>query len=578
MTIRTPVGALAGRREPGRPIEEAEAPRWPFSAANITPVERLTLRQKVGQLITVEIPEARLTPQIARFIRHCHPGGVAVFGRNLAGPWATAQLISDLQGVAAAAGDAPLLIGIDQEGGQVSRLRYPAVELPSNMACNAAGGAAAGGAAAEMLGTEMAAMGINLAYAPVADTNTNPANPVIGTRAYSDDPRQVAACVTAAIAGWRRAGVFSMVKHFPGHGDTLADSHLKLPSVHYGWDRIESVELVPFRAAIAAGVDTVCSAHVRFPGIDDSGLPATLSPRLMTDLLRKELGFQGALFADALVMDAIAGRKGGNIPPAAVAAINAGVDCVMILGSLRLQSRVYDTLLGAVLTGIISEQRLDEAVARVYALRLKATAPPVMPAWPIEAHRREADRLAHAAVTLVRDRDHLLPVTTGRGLGVVEFASGSVSPVETNRNEPLGASTLLQVLARRFPETRFLALHDTAPNAGAVLDGFLAGCEHIIVVTRSAVIDPHQARLLERVAASDKPIIQLALRIPYDANLVPAIGTVLLTYGDQPSSVIAAADVLTGDSAPTGRLPVDLDVPLPEPQPSIRREPASSAA
>jgi beta-N-acetylhexosaminidase len=557
-------------------MEEAEAPRWPFSAETITPLDRLTLRQKVGQLITVEIPDVRLTRHTARFIRHCHPGGVAIFGRNLAGPWATGQLISDLQCVAAAAGDAPLLIGIDQEGGQVSRLRYPAAELPSNMACNAAGGPMAAGEAAAILGTEMAAMGINLAYAPVADTNTNPANPVIGTRAYSDDAHAVAACVRESIAGFRRAGVFSMAKHFPGHGDTLADSHLRLPSVHAGWDRMESVELVPFRAAIAAGVDTICSAHVRFPGIDSSRLPATLSHRLMTDLLRQELGFTGVLFADALVMDAIAGRKGGNIPPAAVAAINAGVDCVMILGSLRLQAQVYDTLLGAVQAGLISEQRLDEAVARVHALRCKVAEPPAMPAWPVEAHRRAADRLAHAAVTLVRDRDHLLPVTTGRGLGVVEFASGTVSPVETNRNEPLGASTLLQTLGRRFPETQFLALHDSAPNADTILDGFLAGCERVIVVTRSAVIDPPQARLLERVAASAMPVIQLALRSPYDANLAPPIGTVLLTYGDQSSSVAAAADVLIGDAAPAGRLPVNLDAPVAEPPPRILPESVSA--
>jgi beta-N-acetylhexosaminidase len=199
-----------------------------------------------------------------------------------------------------------------------------------------------------------------------------------------------------------------------------------------------------------------------------------------------------------------------------------------------------------------------------------------MPAWPVEAHRRAADRLAHAGITLVRDRDHLLPLTSGGGLGVVEFASGTVSPVETNRNEPLGASTLLQVLARRFPETQFLALHDTAPNANAILDEFLAGCERVIVVTRSAVIDPPQARLLERVAATELPVIQLALRSPYDANLVPAVGTVLLTYGDQPSSVIAAVDVLIGAAAPAGRLPVNLDVPMPEPQADTRREPAAA--
>jgi beta-N-acetylhexosaminidase len=532
------------------------------------PTPALTLRQKVGHLILVEIPDRRLTPLTVRFLRECRPAGVALFGHNLAGPWATTQLIADLQAAAAANGDAPLLIGIDQEGGMVARLRYPATEVPSNMACAAAGGPAAAGEAAEILGREMRRLGINLAFAPVLDVNTQPANPVIGTRAYGDDPAQVAACGVAAIEGFRRAGVLSMGKHFPGHGDTWADSHLALPRVAHGWDRLHGVELAPFRAAIAAGVDTLCTAHVVFSGVDDSGRPATLAPRLMTDLLRGELGFTGALFADALVMDAIAGRDSANIPPAAVAAVRAGVDCLMIMGSLRLQRRCYRALLAAVQDGTISAQRLDEAVARVQALRQRVAAPTdPAAAWPDPAHQQAARRLAAAAVTLVRDEQGLLPLA-GPGLGVVEFVFGAASPVESVRNEPLNASTLATLLSAARPDARFLALPPQAPDAAATLAAFVDGCDRLVVATRNAALDPAQAALLRQVAASGKPVVQLALRSPYDATLAPAIGTVLLTYGDPPVAVAAAVDVLLGAAQPPGRLPIRLpdDPVIPPPQ------------
>jgi beta-N-acetylhexosaminidase len=527
----------------------------PHSSFLIPP---LTLRQKVGHLIAVEVPQVRLNRATARFVRECHPAGVILFGRNLAGPWATARLTAQLQGVAARAGDAPLLIGIDQEGGLVARLRYPCAEVPSNMAQAAAGGPATAQEAATILGREMVRLGINLALAPVVDVNTNPANPVIGTRAYSDAPALALACGVAAIAGLRRAGALSMAKHFPGHGDTALDSHLALPSVAHGWDRLREVELAPFVAAIAAGVDSLCSAHVLYPGVDDSGLPATLSRRLMTDLLRGELGFGGALFADALVMDAIARRKSANIPPAAVAAIRAGVDCVMVLGSLGQQRRCYEALLAACEDGTIPAARLDEAVARVRAMRLRVAAPSRPAAWPDPAHQAAAQRLAHAAVTLVRDEAGLLPLA-GPGLGVVEFAAGEVSPIESVRNEPFNASTLALLLGRARPDARFLTLSARTPRAASILDAFLASCERVVVATRNAAFNPAQAALLRRIAATGKPVVQLALRSPYDATLDSRIGTVLLTYGDQPNGVAAAVDVLLGAAPAAGRLPIRLD-------------------
>lgn len=518
------------------------------------------VRRRVGQLIMVEIPGKTLTEETAAFIRECHPAGVALFGTNWGGPWAIAKLIADLQAVASEAGDDPLLIGMDQEGGQVSHLRYPCVEMPSNMACAAAGLEAVGNSA-EILGREMVRLGINTAFAPVVDVNNNPANPVIGTRAFSDDPDTVSACAVAAVEGLRRSGVFSMAKHFPGHGDTDVDSHVGLPRVLHGWERMRAVELAPFRAAIEAGVDTIITAHVVYPGLDDSGLPATLSPALMTNLLRGELGFKGALFSDALVMDAIAKRDSSNIPLAAIASIQAGVDCAMLLGSLTSQRSAYEALVSAVQSGAISQSRIDEAVGRVRALRLRVALPDPQAAWPDMAHQWAARKIAQAGITLVRDRDGLLPLTgDGRGVGVIELASGRIAAVEGARNEPLSGSLLALLLGRRLPHARFLALPPGAPSNSKTVDEFISGCDRIVVATRNALLDPSLSELVKRIAARSegKPVIQVALRIPYDADLEPRIGTVLLTYGDQPDVIAALVDVLLGSVAATGRLPIGL--------------------
>lgn len=534
----------------------------------------MNLRQKIGQLITIEIPDKqRLSEETAAFIRECHPASIAPFGQNLAGPWASAKLISEIQKLVAEAGDAPILIGIDQEGGQVSHLRYPCTEMPSNMARTAAGGAKAAGEAAAVLGSEMARLGLNLAYAPVLDVNTNPANPVIGTRAFSDDPAKVAACGVATIQALRQVGIFSMAKHFPGHGDANADSHLAVPIVGHSRQKLEAVELVPFRAAIAAGVDAICSAHIIYPELDDSGLPATLSRRLMTELLRAELGFKGVLFSDALVMEAISHGKSANIPPAAIKAIQAGVDNVMLLGRLEHQRHCYNALLRAVEDGEIAERRLDEAVERLQALRQRINTTMPIVAWPDREHQAVARRLAQDAVTLVRDEASLLPLyeTDANGLqvissevGVIEFVFGSASPVESSRNEPLNVSTLALVLEDKLPGVRYLVLPASAPQASTTLHDFISGCHKIVVATRSAILDSAQAELLRQIAACGKPIIQLALRNPYDATIAPQISTVLLTYGDQPTAIIAAVNVLLGEGSAIGQLPIKLALQVNE--------------
>jgi beta-N-acetylhexosaminidase len=520
------------------------------------------LQRLVGQLIMVEIPGKVLTEEVAAFIRECHPSGVVLFGHNWGGPWATAKFIADLQAVAAEAGDDPLLIGMDQEGGQVSHLRYPCVEMPSNMG-RAAAGLDAVRESSEILGREMMRLGINITFAPVVDVNNNPDNPVIGTRAFSDDVETVSVCARAAVEGWKRSGVLTMAKHFPGHGDTDVDSHVGLPRVLHGWERMRSVELPPFRAAIEAGVDSIITAHVVYPGIDSSGLPATLSPAIMTHLLRKELGFKGALFTDALVMDAIAKRDSANIPPAAVASINAGNDCAMLLGSLRTQRAAYEALLEAVENGSISETRLHEAVGRVRALRLRVAPAEPNAVWPDMDHQWAARRIALAGITLLRDERGLLPIggdDHGEGLGVVEFSSDRVAPVEGARNEPLSGSLLALLLGRRLPSARFLALPSWSEGTADKLDAFLAECGRVVVATRNATLDSRQAGLLRHIAdrCEGKPVVQVAMRRPYDGTVEPRIGTVVLTYGDQPDTVGALVDVLLGAASAEGRCPVRL--------------------
>ncbi len=525
-------------------------------------VINMNLRQKVGHLLAIEIPGTRLTPETAAFIEECHPAGVILFGRNLSGPWETARLIDDLQSLAAQVGDAPLLMGIDQEGGNVSHLRYPCVEMPGAMA-RAAGGPSAPGEAALALGLEMARLGFNLALAPVLDVNTNPLNPVIGVRAFSDDPATVAACGVATVEALRQAGMLSLAKHFPGHGATSTDSHLALPTVKRSRSQLWEVELVPFRAAIEAGVEALCSAHVVYPALDASGLPATLSRPIMTDLLRGELGFKGVLFSDALVMEAVSQGQDARVPVVAIQAVQAGVDCLMVLGSLQSQRRCYDALVAAVETGLISEDRLDEAVARVAALRqrVKLPQPQVQPAWPDNAHQNLARQLARQAVTLLRDAPPMLPLVPDyEEWGVVEFASGSVSPVEGSRNEPLGASILALLLGGRLPQMRFLVLHGQTPGATETLAAFLAGCTRVLVASRNAIYDPAQAELLGQVAAAGLPTVHLALRSPYDATIYEQPGTVLLTFGDQSQSIAAVVDVLLGVHPATGQLPLKLDL------------------
>jgi beta-N-acetylhexosaminidase len=291
-------------------------------------------------------------------------GGIILMGRNVDTPAQVKALTTDLQARNGAYGRPPLFIAVDQEGGRVNRLNPPHFSRqPGSGEIGAGGNPEAAQGAAVAIARELRTVGINWNFAPVLDVNNNPLNPVIGDRSYGDDPALVAAMGVAAVKGYQdECGLLACGKHFPGHGDTTVDSHLGLPVVEHGLARLESVELVPFRAAIAAGLVAIMTAHIVFKQIDPDR-PATLSPAIVTGLLRREMGFDGLIITDCLEMKGV--TQHCDASEAAVRAVLAGADILLCCHTWTTQAAIRTALQGAVASGRISAARIDESLGRI---------------------------------------------------------------------------------------------------------------------------------------------------------------------------------------------------------------------
>lgn len=314
--------------------------------------------------------EGLVLPEATRaWLAAGHLGGVTLFARNVAEP---AQVAALCRAIAAAAPrELPPVIAVDQEGGRVARLGAPVLELPAMRRLGALDDPALTERAARALGDELAALGFNLDFAPVCDVDSNPANPVIGDRSFAPTPEAVAVHAVAFARGLRAAGVLACAKHFPGHGDTTTDSHLELPVLPHDRARLDAVELPPFRAAVAAGVDVVMTAHVVCRGVD-AERPATLSPKLL-GILKQEMGFRGMLVSDDLNMKAI----GISVGDAAVQAIAAGCDAVLVCRHDSFMDEARRSLEAEARRSPAFLARLHDAVARGLAVRRAAPPAPV---------------------------------------------------------------------------------------------------------------------------------------------------------------------------------------------------------
>lgn len=329
-------------------------------------IDAMNIEEKVGQLFMVDFRNnddgsgmTVLSQKAIEEIENYHVGGVILFAENLDTLEQTQKLTQDMQDAAAI----PLFIGIDEEGGRVSRLNKsniphetipPAGEMTEPAQAEAAG---------KSIGETLVEIGVNVDFAPVADVNTNPDNPVIGNRAYSDDPEKAADMACAFTKGLQGTGVSATVKHFPGHGDTAADSHKGEVFVSHDLERLKAVEFVPFSKAIDEGVGLVMVGHIKTPNATSDGLPATLSAQAIA-FLRKDLKYNGVAITDAMNMQAITEYYG--VGESTVMSVSAGIDIVLMPADLE---EAYQALLGAAKEGRISQERLDESLRRILSLK-----------------------------------------------------------------------------------------------------------------------------------------------------------------------------------------------------------------
>jgi beta-N-acetylhexosaminidase len=352
------------------------------------------VRRHVGQLLFAGFDGQVVPPEVRSLVREFDLGALVLFRRNVVEPEQVAELVYEARSLGT---DLPLWVGVDQEGGRVARLRAPFTEWPPMAALGRADQAdALAGRFAAALASELAAVGITIDFAPVLDVHSNPANPVIGDRALSDRAERVAELGRIIIETLQAAGIAACGKHFPGHGDTSADSHHEMPVVEHQPDRLRAVEFVPFRAAIAAGVAAIMTAHVLVPAIDDER-PATLSSRLVDGLLRGELGFEGLVLTDDLDMKAVSGTQ--PVDRAAVQALGAGCDGVLVCGvDHDRHAAVLESILRALESGELPLARVEDALARQRRARERFLAN--LPARPLRGRAllERIGRTEHAAI------------------------------------------------------------------------------------------------------------------------------------------------------------------------------------
>jgi beta-N-acetylhexosaminidase len=568
LTVTVLVGAVVTPTAASAAAPSATCRTWSDRAAcrwASDLLDRMTLEEKVGQLfVTYAYGETAETTNpadvaanrgwtgvdnAAQLIDRYKLGGIIYFSwsNNVNNPAQIAGLSNGIQRVAATQRvPVPMQVSTDQEQGSVVvRVGPPATQFPGNMAIGATRSVVDAGLAAGIGGRELRAIGINQDYAPDADVNVNPANPVIGVRSFSADPGLAAKLVAAEVAGYELAGnVSSTAKHFPGHGDTAVDSHTGIPIITHTRDEWERIDRPPFAAAVASGIDAIMTAHIVVPSLDPSGDPATLSQPILTGILRDELHYDGVVITDSLGMAGVREKYGDDRVP--VLALKAGVDQLLMPPNLDL---AYHSVLNAVRGGELTEARIDTSVLRI--LRLKYQRGLATGAFVDESrvsavvgnavHTAVAQQISDRSVTLVRNEGHTLPLHKGGSPLVAGWDATSTAALAAG----LSGEALVTGLA---------------PTAAQINAAVTAASTHDVVVvsTNRVAVNPAQARLVAALQATGKPVVVVAMRDAYDIAYFPTVPAYLATYGYTAASVQATVKVLLGTVNPRGHLPVSI--------------------
>ena len=530
-------------------------------------IDEMTLEEQIGQLFVVGFSGTAPVQEIIAMISQYHVGGVILFSRNIQDTQQVLDLTGSLQDIAKAAGHRyPLFIAIDQENGTVQRLGKSATQFPGNMALGAIASEQVAHDIALATGREMRALGLNMNFAPVVDVNNNPANPVIGVRSFGENPQEVARLAAAAVRGYREAGVIATLKHFPGHGDTAVDSHLSLPTLPFSLERLENVELMPFRSGTEAGAESVMSAHIAFPAITEQpDVPATLSPAIIRGLLREKLGFDGVAISDCLEMQAVADTVG--IARGSVLALQAGIDLVLISHLYPRQQSGIEAVIEAVQSGELPYETIRLAVERVLKLKSQRLSWENLPAGAVPSwvggaeHRQLRDRAYELSTTLVRNDDALVPLHLQSAERIVVLSSTKDMRTQAEDRQYSTAHFVEDIRHYHENVERMTIPADmTAQEAYEQVLAATRATDLILMVTVNAHLDAQQAALMRSLLPSARRVIGLAVGIPYDLLAFPQLRTYLVTYEATDPALAAAAKVLFGQVEPKGHLPVSLFV------------------
>jgi beta-glucosidase-like glycosyl hydrolase len=562
---------------------DREAQRWVDQT-----FAKLSLDERVGQLIAPALESTYLPTdsddfdKLVRVVQESHAGGVIAFGGSepaprvllnpaygtviLGQPLSLAATLNRLQAVSRV----PLLTSSDFEYGAGMRIAG-ATRFPRAMALGAAGDEQLAFESGRITAIEGRAMGVHVNFAPVADVNNNARNPVINTRSFGEDPRKVGALVSAYVHGLQQGGMLATLKHFPGHGDTEVDSHLGLPIIAHPRERLERIELPPFRAGIEAGAGAVMVAHIELPALDPGKGPATFSRPVITGLLRKDLAFDGLIVTDAMKMDAITKM----MPPgeAAVKAVQAGVDLVLDSPD---PVAAFKAVRAAVEAGQIDRASIDASVRRILEakarLGLHKTPTVSMDSVPLvvgsRQHREVARAISEKSLTLIKDERNSVPLSLPPGANVLYL---SVLDYPSGWRIAAPSRTIIPELQKRWPSTQAVEVSDRSTPAelelvramSARYDAVVAGI-FVRVSSASGRIDlaPGVVDLLGDIARASaqrsRPMVGVFFGSPYVAASVADIPSQLLTYDFSDLAEESAVRALAGEIPIGGRLPIEL--------------------
>ncbi|WP_213422644.1 glycoside hydrolase family 3 protein [Bhargavaea massiliensis] len=531
-------------------------------------ISQMTMEEKVGQMLMPDFRNwkgknvTEMLPEIERLVKDYHIGGVILFRENVVTTEQTTRLADAYQAASEKYG---MFLTIDQEGGIVTRLQS-GTDMPGNMALGATRSEKLAYDTGRVIGEELASLGINFDLAPVLDVNNNPDNPVIGVRSFGEDPELVASLGTAYVKGLQDTGTAATAKHFPGHGDTAVDSHLGLPEVPHDKERLMEVELYPFQRAMDEGIDAIMTAHVTFPKIDDTKViskkdgseihvPATLSHKVLTGLMREEMGYDGLIITDALNMQAIADHFGPV--DAVIKAIQAGTDIVLMPVGLET---VAEGVYGAVRSGDISEERIEASVKRILTLKLERGILKEESPKPIDEkianalevvgsdeHKAVEREVAERSVTLVKNQD-ILPLAPNADDQIIVVGNTYIDDLY-NAVKAKHANTVLIKASAPLTEAQL----DQVREAKAVIAGTVTS-----TVSQRSATSAQMRMVNQLIAETETPVIGVGIRNPYDIMAYPNTDAYLAQYSFRTASFKATAAILFGEVAPSGTLPITI--------------------